>query len=43
MLLLGDFHTQIVHNKELFRVLHLPQTAALLTPAERQYIHDHVP
>lgn len=43
VLLLGDFHTQIVHNKELFRVLHLPQTAALLTPAERQYIHDHVP
>lgn len=43
VLLLGDFHTQIVHNKEIFRVLHLPETAALLTAQQRQYIADHVP
>ena len=43
VLLLGDFQTQIVHNKELFRVLHRPETAALLTQQERQYIAVHLP
>lgn len=43
VLLVGDFHTQLVHNKQIFRVMHLPQTFALLTPAEQQYIRDHVP
>lgn len=43
VLVLGDFHTQIVHNKQLFRMLHRPETQALLTAAERQYIRDHVP
>lgn len=43
VLLLGDFQTQIVHNKELFRVLHRPETAALLTRQERRYIADHLP
>lgn len=43
VLLVGDFHTQIVHNKELFRVLHLPQTLAMLTPEQRAYVQAHVP
>ncbi len=42
-LLVGDFHTQLVHNKTVFRVLHTPQAQALLTPAERAYVHAHVP
>lgn len=43
VLLLGDFHTQLVHNKTIFRVLHAPQTAALLTEEENRYVRDHVP
>ena len=43
VVLVGDFHTQIVHNKTLFRVLQTPATAALLTEEERAYVRDHVP
>jgi len=39
----GDFHTQLVHNKTIFRVLHAPETFAILTPEERAYIEAHVP
>lgn len=43
VLLVGDFHTQLVHNKTIFRVLQHPATLALLTPEERAYVHAHVP
>lgn len=43
VLLVGDFHTQLVHNKTIFRVLHLPQTMALLNEQEQAYIRVHVP
>ena len=43
VLLLGDFHTQIIHNKELFRVLQAPQTAAMLTAEENAYLAAHLP
>lgn len=43
VLLLGDFHTQLVHNKTICRVLQTPQTAALLTEEERRYLADHLP
>ena len=43
VLLVGDFHTQIVHNKELFRVLHLPRTMQMLTDEQRDYVQAHVP
>lgn len=43
VLLVGDFHTQLVHNKQIFRVMHLPQTLALLDGTQRRYIQDHVP
>ena len=43
VLLVGDFHTQIVHNKELFRVLHLPRTLQMLDETQRAYIEAHVP
>lgn len=41
--LIGDFCTQVVHDKALFRVLHDPRTAAFLTEEENAYIAAHVP
>ena len=43
MLLVGDFHTQLVHNKTIFRILHEPQTQTLLTAEERAFVDAHVP
>ena len=43
VLLVGDFHTQIVHNKELFRVLHLPRTMEMLNAEQQAYVKAHVP
>lgn len=43
VLLVGDFHTQLVHNKTIFRILHEAQTQALLTPAEQAFVQAHVP
>ncbi len=41
--LLGDFRTQIVHNKLLFKVLHLKETQELLNRKERLFVKAHVP
>ena len=41
--LVGDICTQVAHDKVLFRVLHLPETAAFLTDEENDYIRAHVP
>ena len=41
--LVGEFRTQIVHNKILYKVLHLPETMELLTEKERRYVRAHVP
>ena len=41
--LLGDFRTQIVHNKILFKILHMPETLRLLTGQEQAFIRAHVP
>ena len=43
VVLIGDFCTQVVHDKVLFRILHDPRTAAFLTPEENAYIAAHVP
>lgn len=43
VLLLGDFHTQLIHNKTIFRILHRPETQALLTPEEQEYLRRHLP
>lgn len=43
VLLVGDFHTQLVHNKTIFRILHEPQTQKLLTPEEQAFVLAHVP
>lgn len=41
--LLGDFRTQIVHNKILFKLLHSPETLQLLSYEEQTFIRAHVP
>jgi glutathionylspermidine synthase len=43
VVLIGDFCTQVVHDKVLFRILHDPRTAAFLTPEENAYIAAYVP
>lgn len=43
VLLVGDFHTQLVHNKTIFRVMQAPQTLAMLSGEETAYVHAHVP
>lgn len=39
----GDFFTQIVHNKILYKVIHMPETAALLTDTEKEFVRAHIP
>ena len=39
----GSFCTQVVHHKNLFHVLHLPQTQAILSPQEQAFVKAHVP
>ena len=41
--LIGDFRTQIAHNKILYKILHLPQTQAFLTEEENAFVKAHVP
>ena len=41
--LIGDFCTQVVHDKVLFRILHDPRTSAFLSEEDRAFISDHVP
>lgn len=41
--LLGDFRTQIVHNKILFKLLHKPETLRLLSYEEQIFVRAHVP
>ena len=41
--LLGDFRTQIVHNKILFKLLHKQDTLRLLSKEEQTFIRAHVP
>lgn len=43
VLLLGDFRTQIVHNKLLFKILHMEQTMRLLDKKEQVFVQAHVP
>ncbi len=41
--LLGDFRTQIAHNKVLYKILHMEQTMKLLTRREQEFVRAHVP
>ena len=38
--LIGDFCTQVVHDKVLFRILHDPRTAAFLREEDNAYYRD---
>lgn len=41
--LIGDFKTQVIHNKIVFKVLHDDMTSAFLTDEEVQFIKEHIP
>lgn len=41
--LIGDFRTQIVHNKRVFKILHDDMTLAFLTAKERDFVKEHIP
>ena len=40
---IGHFRTQIIHNKTIFKILHMPETLEFLTEEEQMYINRHVP
>lgn len=40
---LGDFRTQIVHNKILYKILHMDETMRFLTASERAFVRAHIP
>lgn len=41
--LIGDFRTQIVHNKTIFEMLHDDMTGSFLSGSEKEFIKNHVP
>lgn len=41
--LIGDFRTQIVHNKILYQILYHDMTKKLLTEREREFVDAHIP
>jgi hypothetical protein len=40
---IGHLRTQIIHNKALFEIFHMPQTLEILTEYEREYVLRHIP
>lgn len=43
IVMIGDFRTQIAHNKLLFLLLRHDMTKAILTEAENEFIEHHIP
>ena len=43
VVLIGDFRTQIIHNKIVFKILHDKATSAFLTDEECEFIAEHIP
>lgn len=43
VVIIGDFRTQVVHNKLIFKILRDDMTKAILTDAENEFIEKHVP
>ena len=41
--LIGSFAGHLVHDKQIFQVLHMPETQALLTDEESAFVRDTVP
>lgn len=43
VVLIGDFKTQIIHNKIVFKIMHDNMTKAILTDYENEFIKKHIP
>ncbi len=43
VVLIGGFSGHIVHDKQIFRVLRMPQTKVLLADEENRFVEAHVP
>lgn len=43
VVLIGDFKTQVIHNKLVFAILHHDMTKQILTPEENSFIEKHIP
>ena len=43
VVLIGDFKTQIIHNKIVFKIMHSDMTKAFLTDEENEFIKMHIP
>ena len=43
VVLIGDFKTQVAHNKLLFKILRDDMTKAFLTDSENEFIERHIP
>ena len=41
--LVGHFRTQVIHDKNLFRILRLPYTKSLLSDVQNKFVDEHVP
>lgn len=41
--LIGDFKTQVIHNKIVFKVLHDDMTSTFLTASEIEFVRKHIP
>ena len=41
--LIGDFRTQVIHNKKVFEILHDTKTTEFLSASERDFIKEHIP
>ena len=43
VILIGDFRTQIIHNKLVFKILHDNMTKKILTYDENNFVSEHIP
>lgn len=43
IILIGDFRTQVVHNKLIFKIMRDDMTKAFLTDAENEFVEKHIP
>jgi rRNA processing protein Krr1/Pno1 len=41
--IIGDFKTQVIHNKVVFKVLHNKMTRTFLTDEEIDFVEEHIP
>ena len=43
VVLIGDFKTQVIHNKLVFSILHHDMTKRFLTAEENEFVEKHIP